>query len=248
MNLREVIEEVPGLNRRFVYYLESRGLVGPTKIPKQRIARRDYSQEDLRTIKETWKYYQRGFALPAAYHKATKEDRCVAYVVIQVPHEQRSRVLELLRQHSEVTEACAVYGGQEEIILRIETPDESDVYYTLVPSLSREGIPGLQSISQAREYFRRESGLAGEEKPVAMMAYVLMKVPGKDVGEVMERLRAFEAVKEASTIYGESDIIAKVRVADQGELDKLVMEEFHGIPAVESTRTFIAIGNLHWER
>ncbi len=35
---------------------------------------------------------------------------------------------------------------------------------------------------------------------------------------------------------------------DQEELDILVMERFHEIPAVESTRTFVVIQSLHWSR
>jgi DNA-binding Lrp family transcriptional regulator len=73
-------------------------------------------------------------------------------------------------------------------------------------------------------------------------------VPGKDVEEVMEQLKAFKAIKEASTVYGESDVIARVETASQEELDELVMQKLHDIPAVESTRTFLVVKNLHWSR
>jgi len=242
MDLREVLAQVPGLHRRFVYYLEARGFISPRKVPKERIARRDYSPQDLEVIRHTWKYYQRGYSLQRAYELATNPQRVVAYVAFQVPRGGLPRALEGLRRHPEVAEASAIYGARLDLLLRLETSHESDIYHTLVPFLAETGIGGLPEISLAKEGFRRPSQGGG------MKAYVLMKVPGKDVDAVMEELRALPAVKEASTVYGESDIIAKVEVANQEELDDLVMGRIHGIPAVESTRTFIVIGRLHWSR
>lgn len=133
------------------------------------------------------------------------------------------------------------------LFLKIETPDEGDIYRSLVPFLAEAGAAGLPELFRGRVSLRRERAPQGNGRG-AMRAYVLMKVPGKDVDSVLGQLKAFDAVREASTVYGESDIVAKVEVRDQSELDTLVMERIHGIPAVKSTRTFIAIGNLHWER
>ena len=43
MRLQEVLNGVEGLEKRFVYYLESQGYIHPEKLQKARIARRDYS-------------------------------------------------------------------------------------------------------------------------------------------------------------------------------------------------------------
>ena len=59
-------------------------------------------------------------------------------------------------------------------------------------------------------------------------------------------MKGFHEVRGASTVYGESDVITKVETADQGQLDSLVMQRLHDIPAVESTRTFVVVKNLHW--
>ena len=64
----------------------------------------------------------------------------------------------------------------------------------------------------------------------------------------MEQLKTFPEVQKASTVYGESDVIARVETADQEALDTLVMQRLHDLPAVESTRTFVVIKNLHWRR
>ncbi len=53
---------------------------------------------------------------------------------------------------------------------------------------------------------------------------------------------------EASAIYGETDVIAKIEVDDAASLDDLVVNRIQAISVVESTRTFIGIGGLHWTR
>ena len=51
-----------------------------------------------------------------------------------------------------------------------------------------------------------------------------------------------------SAVYGETDVIAKLEVPSQAALDDLVIERIQAIPTVESTRTFIGIGSMHWQR
>src|SRR5215208_973317 len=66
MELKEVLAQVPGLEKRFVYYLESLGYIQPARVPKRRIARRDYAPADVQRIQELWRYYRQGYALQAA--------------------------------------------------------------------------------------------------------------------------------------------------------------------------------------
>ena len=81
-----------------------------------------------------------------------------------------------------------------------------------------------------------------------MLAYALIKVPAKHLDGVLERLRTFDGITEASVVYGESDIIAKLEVANQDELDELIIRRIQDLPQVEATRTFIAVGGMHWKR
>jgi len=248
MELKDVLEQVPGLPRRLVYYLEARGYIQPDKVRKQRIARRDYSQRDLSTIQEVWRYYQRGYALQMAYQLATATQRAVTYLGVPVPVGGVVGVVGRLRECPQVVEVSAVHGAGVDLLIKTDTPDATEVYHTVVPLLVEMGITGLPRILFARERFLRRGAQSLAETRGAMLAYVLMRVPGKNVEEVMEQLKAIEAVREASTVYGETDIIARVETADQQELDALVMRRLHGIPAVESTRTFLVIQHLHWAR
>lgn len=81
-----------------------------------------------------------------------------------------------------------------------------------------------------------------------MLAYVLITVPAKQLTGVLEQLRGFDGITEASVIYGETDIIAKVEVDNQEQLDELIIGRIQGLPQVEATRTFIAVSSLRWQR
>ncbi|MFQ5879530.1 MAG: Lrp/AsnC ligand binding domain-containing protein [Dehalococcoidia bacterium] len=247
MELKEVLGQVPGLHKRFVYYLESQGYIRPAKLRRQRISRRDYSDDDLRVVREMWRYYQRGYSVQAAYDLVSRRQRVTAYVTLPVPAARWRQLLEALREQPEVVEASIVYGTSLDFVVRTDTPDEGEIYHGLLPALTSVGLVGAPTVLRATNRFQREEA-AAQGGDGRMMAYVLMRVPGKDADRVMEELRRFPGIVEAATVYGESDIIAKVVAAGQRELDELVMEKLHGIPAVESTRTFIVIGGLHWSR
>ncbi|MBI4236531.1 MAG: Lrp/AsnC ligand binding domain-containing protein [Chloroflexi bacterium] len=246
MELKEVLSQVPGLTKRFVYYLESQGFIKPVRVPKSRIARRDYRQEDLRLVQEVWRYYQRGYAVQRAYALATRPERTIAYVAFPAPVRRWRQVLEVLRGFREVVEAAPVYGDSWDILAKTDTPEASDIYHALAPALAEAGLPGMPSVWRAREYYSRE----GAPMPNAdgLTAYILMKVPSKHIEGVVEELKAFPEVLEVSVIYGESDIIAKAHVINAQELDRLVMDKVHGLEPVESTRTFIVVSGLRWSR
>jgi DNA-binding Lrp family transcriptional regulator len=207
-----------------------------------------YSQQDLSLIREVWRYYDRGYSLQSAYDLATATDRTFMYLGLRTASRRAGEILERLKEFPQVVEASIVYGAEPNLLLKTNTPDQSEVYHTLVPNLAEMGITGLPEINVVRRRSLRQGGRSKSGGQAEMMAYVMMTVPGKDVGEVIEQLKAFDAVKEASTVYGESDIIARVETPNQEELDDLVMDRIHEISAIESTRTFVVIKSLHWSR
>ena len=75
-------------DKRFVYYLESLGYIQPTRVPKRRIDRRDYSASDVERIRGLWRYYQRGYALQAAQELAARP-RHGAYALLQLPSREQ---------------------------------------------------------------------------------------------------------------------------------------------------------------
>lgn len=247
MELKEVLSQTPDLTKRFVYYLESQGYIQPIKIPKSRIARRDYREVDLRLIQDIWRYYRRGYTVQRAYEMATRSDRAIAYVAFAAPARRWREVLDLLRDFREVVEATPIYGDKWDIFLKMDTPDPSDIYHSLAPALAEAGLSGLPTVLRAHEYYTR-GGSNDMPTPSSLMAYILMKVPRKDIEGVVEDLKSMPEIQEVSVVYGESDIVAKVQVSSTQELDGLVMDKIHSLDLIESTRTFIAVGGLHWSR
>lgn len=245
MKLGEVLQRVPGLEKRFVYYLEAQGDISPTRLPKARIARRDYRDADVRRIGRLWDYYRRGYSLASARDLVAGETGQVAYVLLQVDPRRWAEVVELLRGSERVREAAVVYAESADLIAKIEASRSEEVFEVLHEIFDRGLLLGPPTILRAQAGASSPAGANGRAN---MLAYVLIKVPAKHLDGVLERLRAFEGISEASVIYGETDIIAKLQVADQQALDNLIVRQIQGLEEVQSTRTFIAVGNMHWER
>jgi DNA-binding Lrp family transcriptional regulator len=268
MRLQEVLNRVEGLEKRFVYYLESQGYIHPQKLQKARIARRDYSPADLERIRGIWHYYERGISVQRAYELVTRAAADGAYVFFPVPPRRWEDALALLRESDHVVEAAALYGESADFIARIRAPHESDVHNVLEQLFEAGVVAGTPQVLRfrAESHWERRArgtpagaraeaeaeaagaGQAGAEEGQEMRAWVLIKVPAKRIGPLIEELREYPGIVEAAGIYGETDVIAKLEVPDQDALDELVVQRIQSIEAVESTRTFIAIGRMHWER
>ena len=248
MDLKVILQQVPGVNRRFVYYLESQGYIQPARLQKERIARRDYSNDDLRVVRETWRYYSRGFSLQAAYGLGVKQQHVIAYITLEVPVQRRAEVLEYLQALPEVVEAGVVYADTADFVVKCSAPQEADLFQALVPLFAQMGVRGVPGLMKVVDSFGRNRKPARKGSKLAMMAYVLMKVPSKNAHEVMSALKSFPEVIEASTVYGESDVVARVEVSTQEELDNLIIGRIHGMPAVESTRTYLVVASMYWNR
>ena len=248
VELKEVLAQVPGLEKRFVYYLESLGYIQPTRLPKRRIARRIYSAEDVGRIRDLWRYYQRGYSLQAAQELVARP-RHRAYALLMLPPHYQPAALAALTTLPEVREVCLLHGADVDALICLEVAAESEVYEVLSRIISRHGVVGAPAVLHvARWTERMASPGPREEGPPAMEAYVLIKLPAKEIETALEDLKGLAAIVEASVVYGETDIVARVEVASQAELDELVFRRLHAMPAVEGTRTFIVVHALRWRR
>lgn len=285
MRLSEVLAQVDGLNKRFVYYLESQGYIKPEKIRKARISRRDYSHDDVALIRDVWAYYSRGYSVQSAQQLVAQAQRLAAYVLLSVPSSRWVEMLELLRGFDRVREVSFVYGQSADVVLKMAAPDDHEIFAVLNEVFDRSAVSGVPRILKVRESFirgapepanepvgdpsgarARGGGEPGERRAVgrgvvgesgasersgrarSLQAYVLLKVPAKHAGGVLERLKELSGVVEASVVYGETDIVTRLVVEDQDELDDLILNRIQGLPEVESTRTFLVVGRMHWRR
>ena len=211
-------------------------------IEKAKIARRDYTAEDLRRVRAIWAYHQRGFSVQNAAELVEQADRALAFVLFSVPARRWGDTLALLRRFDNVLEAGVVYGEREDMVVKLTAPDDGDIYAVLGAALREAAIAGLPTI------FKVERQAISRERGGAVQAYVLVKSAAKQIESVLEAMRAIDGIVEASTVYGETDVICRVEVDDQSQLDRLVMRDLHAIPSVESTRTFIVVQDMHWRR
>jgi DNA-binding Lrp family transcriptional regulator len=248
VELKELLAQVPGLEKRFVYYLESLGYIQPTRVPKRRIARRDYADEDVRRVQDLWHYYQRGYSLQAAQELVARP-RHRAYALLEAPAHGGPATLAALQALPEVREACLLYGADVDALAHLEVAAESEVYEALSRLVSRRAVVAAPLVLHVARWVERAGAAPADgEEASRMQAYVLLKTPAKHVEAVLADLQTIAAIAEASVIYGETDIIARVEVAGQDELDALVFHRLHAMPLVESTRTFIVVRELSWRR
>ena len=74
---------------------------------------------------------------------------------------------------------------------------------------------------------------------MAIKAYVLMKVSSGSERDVCTRIAEFEEVIDVSIIYGEFDVIAKVRVNELEALEDFLSKNLRNMPSIMLTSTMI---------
>ncbi|NVM01365.1 MAG: Lrp/AsnC ligand binding domain-containing protein [Candidatus Helarchaeota archaeon] len=73
------------------------------------------------------------------------------------------------------------------------------------------------------------------------LCFILMKVKAGSVEIVIKALNQIPEVKEAYTVTGEIDIIAKVEVKDLESIAKVVLSKIHQTEGVDRTSTHIVV-------
>ena len=71
-----------------------------------------------------------------------------------------------------------------------------------------------------------------------MLAYLLIRVLEDEQG-VMEELKSMEEVKEVHVLFGEWDLLVKLKMPDPEMVGTFVMENIRSIKAVKLTSTMI---------
>ena len=74
---------------------------------------------------------------------------------------------------------------------------------------------------------------------MAIKAYVLMKVSSGSERDICKKIVEFDEVLDVSIIYGEFDIIAKVKVDELETLENFLSENLRSMPSIMLTSTMI---------
>ena len=74
---------------------------------------------------------------------------------------------------------------------------------------------------------------------MTVKAYVVFKVSSGSERDLCRKIAEFDEVIEADIIYGEYDVITKVRADDLQHLEEFLTEKVRSIPSVVLTSTMI---------
>jgi len=72
-----------------------------------------------------------------------------------------------------------------------------------------------------------------------VIAYVLITSKSGGEKNVLEGLQKLEEVEESKIVYGEYDIVAKIKVSDVDKLNEFLLEKIRPIQDIEKTSTLI---------
>ena len=72
-----------------------------------------------------------------------------------------------------------------------------------------------------------------------ILAYVLISLTTKNAGEILEKILKLKDVEEAKIIFGEWDILIKVKERNTEELSTFVLDKIRSMPEVKLTSTLI---------
>ncbi len=74
-----------------------------------------------------------------------------------------------------------------------------------------------------------------------VLAYVLIVAEAGSEKNISEELSETDGVEEVDVIYGEYDLIAKIKVDEISQLGDFIMEKVRPIEGVKRTSTLIAV-------
>ena len=74
---------------------------------------------------------------------------------------------------------------------------------------------------------------------MSVKAYIMINVKTGTEDEVCEKVLKFSEVEEAAAIYGEFDLILKVKAKDMNHLDRLIVDKLREIPDILLTATML---------
>ena len=74
---------------------------------------------------------------------------------------------------------------------------------------------------------------------MSVLAYVLFKVNSGTERDVCQKLVEFEEIIQADIVFGEYDVLAKIKTKDLAELETFVSEKVRNVPNVLVTSTMI---------
>jgi DNA-binding Lrp family transcriptional regulator len=74
---------------------------------------------------------------------------------------------------------------------------------------------------------------------MSVKAYIMVNVKTGTEDTVCEKVLKFKEIEEVAAIYGEFDLILKVKAQDMNHLDRIIVDKLRGIPDILLTATML---------
>jgi len=156
MEIGEILKNIPGLTKEFLYYLESKNYIQPRHIRKQRLSRRDYSDNDLLLIRRAFELYAKGYNPRTAVEIAKKEPKPPS-MVFSLTLSANQDLPELAFKHAGSTEDRYIKILPETHFLIVAEKLQETEKYNMRVSLHVDGEAGPFHI-----FFRAGSNIVWE--------------------------------------------------------------------------------------
>ncbi len=72
-----------------------------------------------------------------------------------------------------------------------------------------------------------------------VLAYIMVRVDAGKEREVLKKIQKFDEVKDSNIIYGEWDVVMKIKVKNIEEITAFVVDKLRKIKPVKLTSTMI---------
>lgn len=112
-------------------------------------------------------------------------------------------------------------------------------------------VNGIGRTVQTAYYMREWWGTSRLSREDAMVAWIIVNVPGDASRDLWRRLTPpdpeLAEVKEVGAVWGDEDMILRVEVTDNEHLRRLVYETLQGFDGVVATRTYICVEGTYWD-
>lgn len=195
MKIGEVLKRIPGVTKRFLYYLEAKGYIQPQQVPKARLSRRDYSEADVRLIRRVFGLYHKGYTPRVAIQIAKSSEQADPQLQITLSLSPERQLSEVPYEHlgKALDEYIPIVPGTHMLVTAERLED--DGRFILHISIHVDGEEGPYEVafvshgSLMRKFETDKDGNAAVE------------VSAEDI-DVLCHCSTFNVTKEAAEVNG----------------------------------------------
>jgi DNA-binding Lrp family transcriptional regulator len=240
--LHELKEQGLKASRRSIYYLEKKNLVKPRLIEAGTRHKRFYSQGDFRRIVKAVRYTNMGFAVDVACDLLMKPPTEYALFLVGTKPGMACRFADAVREYEEVQVAATIWGSLYDVLVKVAMWHRIDRDILLSREFPRWGSrPGMHKIHPLTRFIFSRDGETGTRPSNGLIvAYVFISIAPNHIDSLTHRLADIRQVMEMAEISGDMNVVARIEVKDNKELDYIILDRIKTSAAL-ATKTYLFV-------